>query len=132
MKKLIALMAFVGGLFSVNSYADSVSCYVDTSKFDYYSQDFCIGSESRPNYRPVVSFKVNTVKDVSRVEWKFSGRYKTPASSCTGSRCLVEVYSRESRMTACVDKVYYTDYTWEDVNWCATAEYIYTSGNIHF
>lgn len=128
MKKLIALMALVAGLFSVNSYANSVSCYVDTMKYDNYTQNRCWGAESNPQFSPKVAFKVNTSKEVARVDWTFSGIYdRSSASKCTGTTCVVDVYKiEEGYMTACVDKIYYKDYTWADVNWCADAEYMYS------
>lgn len=132
MKKL-ALLALVGGLFSAHSYADSVSCYVDTAKYDRYSQGFCYGSETRENWTPKVSFKVNTTKSVTRVDWVFSGSYnRSSASNCTSTQCAVEVFKTEGRVQACVDKIYYADYTWEDVNWCADAEYLFTDGGFHY
>ncbi|ALO40698.1 hypothetical protein [Pseudoalteromonas phenolica] len=127
MKKLIALMALVVGLFSTNTFANSVSCYVDTMKYDNYTQNRCFGGETYPNFSPKVVFKVNASKEVARVEWKFSGMYQSASvANCTGTTCIVDVYQTEGYMTACVDKIYYKDYTWADVNWCADAEYMYT------
>ncbi|MDK9682555.1 hypothetical protein [Pseudoalteromonas shioyasakiensis] len=127
MKKLFTILTLISGLFTANAFANSVSCYVDTMAYDNYTQNRCFGGETNPNWAPKVAFKVNTSKDVSRVEWVFSGTYNSASvADCTGTTCLVDVYKVESSVRGCVDKIYYTDYTWADVNWCADAEYMYS------
>ncbi|MDB2356183.1 MULTISPECIES: hypothetical protein [unclassified Pseudoalteromonas] len=125
MKKIYLVVALFASVFSTNVFANSVSCYVDTMAYDNYSQNRCFGGESNPNFDPKVVFKINTSKAVSNVEWVFNGTYDR-STNCNGTTCIVDVYKVESSMTACVDKIYYTDFTWEDVNWCATAEYMYS------
>jgi len=128
MKKLATLMLLFG-MFSTNAMADSVSCYVDTMKYDEYRQGLCFGGETNWQFTPKIAFKVNTNRAVESVVWKFSGVYdRSSASQCEGTSCIIDVPKVEANVTACVDKIYYSDFTWADVNWCATAEYMYTNG----
>ncbi|MBQ4845633.1 hypothetical protein [Pseudoalteromonas sp. MMG005] len=117
MKK--AVLALIGAtLFSGAALASSVSCYVDTRAYDEYRQGICFGGESLTHTRQGAAvFKVNTSKPVQSVEWDIS-RYN---ANCSGTTCIVRVGLGEHEVNACVDKIYYKDFTWADVNWCATA-----------
>ncbi|KZN48186.1 hypothetical protein L1077_05630 [Pseudoalteromonas luteoviolacea] len=125
------LLAIAASALSFNSFASSVSCYVDTMAFDEYREGSCWGGEHYPGFSPNVAFKVNADKPVSKVDWVFSGRYSNVrGGTCSSTTCLVDVYQGEGEVTACVNRIYYKDYTWKKVNWCANAFYYYTDGGI--
>ncbi|KID58080.1 hypothetical protein JF50_04910 [Pseudoalteromonas luteoviolacea] len=127
------LMAVAAGVLSFNSFASSVSCYVDTMAYDQYRQGNCWGGEHYPGFAPAVVFKVNASKPVARVDWVFRGQYRNVrGGTCTSTTCIVDVRSGEGEVTGCVDRIYYKDYTWKDVNWCADATYYYSDGGVMF
>ncbi|TMP40833.1 hypothetical protein CWB96_08900 [Pseudoalteromonas citrea] len=125
MKK--SILALLGAtLFSGTALANSVSCYVDTDAYDQFSKGNCQGAEYRPYPRQgAVVFKLDAAKPVQSVTWSIPGY----SSSCSGTTCIVRVGLGEHSVNACVDKVYYKDYTWADVNWCAGGFATYWDGN---
>ncbi|MEI8604828.1 hypothetical protein [Pseudoalteromonas sp. B160] len=121
--KKIYLVLFGAAMFSSATMANTVSCYVDTDAYDNYTENYCYGSGQLSNHRQgAVVFKVDVSKPVQNIIWTVDGFLAKPRSnSCTGEICIVDVRHGESEVSACVDKIYYQDYTWADVNWCANA-----------
>ncbi|AQQ00037.1 hypothetical protein B0W48_09695 [Pseudoalteromonas aliena] len=126
MKKIYSIL-LGASMFSGAAMADTVSCYVDTQAYDQYSENQCFGGGPLSNHRQgAVVFKVNASKPIQSVTWNISAFGAIPrANSCNGSTCIVDVGRGERNVEGCVDKIYYKDYTWADVNWCATANAYY-------
>lgn len=119
--KQTMLLLIAGALFSSAAAANSISCYVDTRALDYPTENACRGKDrlSPYQYYGKVVFNVNTNKTINHIEWAVSG--DNFGYTCDSKGCVVKVGTGENIVKACVDKVYYQDNTWADVNWCATA-----------
>ncbi|KPH95306.1 hypothetical protein AMS58_08115 [Pseudoalteromonas porphyrae] len=128
--KKIYLALLGASMFSGVAMADTVSCYVDTQAYDEYRENQCFGGGPLSSYRQgAIVFKVNASKPIQSVTWNIASYGATPRpNSCNGNVCIVDVGRGEHEVEGCVDKIYYKDYTWADVNWCATATANYWAG----
>ena len=117
--KIFKLGCFLAILLSGQAYSASsgtMQCYVDTIAYDYYTDNSCDNSGTPRT--TAASFRLtNTTKTISSVAWTGPG-----ASDCSTTTCNVPIRQYKA-ITVCADKIYYTDFTWVDVNICASAYY---------
>jgi len=135
MKNLFKTGTFlIFSFLSFQSLAAHVECVISgTPTQQTYTADFCSSNLTTSNGG--VHFRLVADKEVDRVEWTKSiddtAVSRPRWSSCTGTSCYVS-FSTQGTMfataDACATKVYYKDFTWENVDSCATGIFSYGGG----
>jgi len=112
-KSLLTGLALL--VFSGSSLATTMSCYVDTTAYDSYSEGGCFAAAWART--TTANFKITSSNgSINKVFWSGPG---TSSCSQTSTQCNVQV-SQYSSVTVTAD-VLYTNNTWESTS--ATAYY---------
>lgn len=130
MKPLKQLLITSVLLFTSNAFAAHVECLISgTPTKQTFAADYC---SSVVNSTPGVVFRFVSDKPVAEVKWSFSADGSSTRSCGTSSQCIVNFPRTTSgyyEVPACVNRVLYTDGTWESVSYCATGAFRTLSGN---
>lgn len=121
--KLIKSILALTVLFSSSAFATHVECVISgTPTQQTFTPDNCFSQLSTSNGG--VYFRLVADKPIDHVVWSKSinGSVSNVRwSSCTGSNCSVNFTTNGTfgEATACATRVYYKDFTWENLNACA-------------
>lgn len=109
--------------FSANAVAAHVECVISgTPTQQQYTADYC---SSIVNAQPSIWYRLVTSKPVLEVTWSHDSGHGQSWSCGNSTTCIVNLinYSNNGSFTelsACANRVIYTDNTWEDLNVCAS------------